>query len=52
VEDKTRDRPENDVHPLLRAFFERHGDDDFSGWHETDVDPRKHRSSDTDEEEE
>lgn len=27
----------------MQAFEEHHGDDDFSEWHETDVDPREHR---------
>lgn len=27
----------------MQAFEDRHAEDDFSGWHETDVDPRKHR---------
>jgi DNA-binding transcriptional ArsR family regulator len=27
----------------MRAFEERHDDDEFDGWHETDVDPREHR---------
>lgn len=27
----------------MRAFEDRHGDDDFSGWHESDADPRDHR---------
>lgn len=33
----------------MRAFEDRHGDDQFEGWHETDVDPRyqRDRTSDT-----
>jgi hypothetical protein len=27
----------------MAAFEERHGDDDFDGWHDTDVDPRQER---------
>lgn len=27
----------------MAAFEGRHGDDDFEGWHETDVDPRTER---------
>ncbi len=27
----------------MEAFEAHHGDDDFSGWHESDVDPRDHR---------
>lgn len=28
----------------MRAFEDRHGEDEFDGWHETDVDPRIGRS--------
>lgn len=27
----------------MKAFEERHGDDEFGDWHESDVDPRQHR---------
>lgn len=27
----------------MRAFEERHADDEFDGWHDSDVDPREHR---------
>lgn len=27
----------------MEAFEEHYGDDDFTGWHETDVDPRESR---------
>lgn len=27
----------------MKAFEEHYGDDDFGGWHESDVDPRDHR---------
>jgi len=27
----------------MRAFESHHADDEFDGWHETDVDPREHR---------
>lgn len=27
----------------MRAFEERYGDDDFAGWHDSDVDPRNER---------
>lgn len=33
---------EGTVHTMA-AFEERHGDDEFDGWHESDVDPREHR---------
>lgn len=33
----------------MRAFEERYADDEFDGWHETDVDPRKRRGSPQDE---
>lgn len=27
----------------MQAFEDRYGDDEFDGWHETDVDPRENR---------
>ncbi|MCU4802013.1 MarR family transcriptional regulator [Halobacteria archaeon HArc-gm2] len=34
----------------MRAFEDRHGDDDFEGWHESDVDPREQRQGPDDHE--